>query len=363
MGFAAVARVTDGAWTACAVRDTIGFGLKPGGQLDVHTTLCKEARAARRPVAFDHASEDATYRDHHTPRIYSIESYVSVPIVLSNGDYFGNLCAIDPKPVQVSDATVVASFEAFAQLIATELDRGRREEAVEAELMSERASSVLREQFIAVLGHDLRSPLAAVAASAELLLRQGNAVDVEATGRRIKSSVRRMSRLIDDVLDFARGRVGGGLSLALTTGDGLSAALLAVVSELRVANPAWQIDERIAIPATTCDIGRVQQLLSNLLANAVNHGGDRSEPIRVETAVIEGALEISVSNGGPPIDAEHLSRIFEPYWRPPSSVPGGGLGLGLHICSQIAAAHGGSMVVSSPPGGRTRFTARLPIVA
>ena len=69
MRFAAVARVTDGTWTACAVEDHIAFGLLPGGQLDVHTTLCKEARAARQPVVFDHASEDARYRDHHTPRI------------------------------------------------------------------------------------------------------------------------------------------------------------------------------------------------------------------------------------------------------------------------------------------------------
>jgi GAF domain-containing protein len=88
LGFAAVARVTDGTWTACAVQDDIQFGLLPGGQLDVHTTLCSEARAMRRPVVIDHASLDPVYREHHTPRIYNIESYISVPIVLSERRLF-----------------------------------------------------------------------------------------------------------------------------------------------------------------------------------------------------------------------------------------------------------------------------------
>src|ERR1700761_8343150 len=77
MGFAAVARVTDGTWTACAVQDDIQFGLLPGGQLDVQTTLCREARSARQEIVIDHASQDPIYFNHHTPRIYKIESYIS----------------------------------------------------------------------------------------------------------------------------------------------------------------------------------------------------------------------------------------------------------------------------------------------
>src|ERR1700710_2019691 len=84
MGFAAVARVTDGTWTACAVQDNIQFGLKAGGRLDVHTTLCKESRLARLPVVIDHASKDPVYHNHHTPLTYKIESYISVPIVLQD---------------------------------------------------------------------------------------------------------------------------------------------------------------------------------------------------------------------------------------------------------------------------------------
>src|SRR5258707_15444190 len=87
MGFAAVARVTEGNWTACAVQDDIQFGLIPGGQLQVETTLCSESRASREPIVIDHASLDPVYRHHHTPRIYNIESYISVPIVRPDGVY------------------------------------------------------------------------------------------------------------------------------------------------------------------------------------------------------------------------------------------------------------------------------------
>jgi|SRR5450432_2289382 hypothetical protein len=76
MGLAAVARVSDESWTVCAALDTIGFGLMPGDQLDLHTTLCVESRAARAAISFDHASHDPVYRDHHTPRTYKIESYI-----------------------------------------------------------------------------------------------------------------------------------------------------------------------------------------------------------------------------------------------------------------------------------------------
>src|SRR6201996_6409574 len=122
MGFSAVARVTDKSWTLCAVKDLIHFGLEPGGQLELETTLCIEAKRARSAVVIDHASVDPKYCNHHTPRLYKIESYVSVPIVLPDGRYFGNLCAIDPAPAQVSDAKTIAVFTGFAELIAVQLD-------------------------------------------------------------------------------------------------------------------------------------------------------------------------------------------------------------------------------------------------
>ena len=179
MGFAAVARVTEGTWTACAVHDDIGFGLKSGGQLDVDTTLCKEVRSTRTPILIDHASEDAAYRGHPTPRIYGIESYVSVPIVLGDGSYFGNLCAIDPHPAKVSEPRVQSMFTRFAELVAQQLDSERRQAQVQAALLDEQAAAELREQLVAILGHDLRNPLSAISACSQL-----NTIRTSSSGRR-----------------------------------------------------------------------------------------------------------------------------------------------------------------------------------
>lgn len=359
MGFAAVARVTDGTWTACAVEDSIGFGLQPGGQLDVHTTLCKESRAVRRPIVIDHASRDPVYRAHHTPRIYRIESYVSVPIVMPDGSYFGNLCAIDPRPARVADNGALAMFTAFAELIAQQLQQVRLQQATEAQLLDARAAADLREQFVAVLGHDLRNPLNSVGATAELLARRAEP-DLAATGERLRATVRRMAALIEDVMDFTRSRLGSGIGIAPAPTEDLAEALLDVVAELRDSHPQRQVEVRLALAGpVVCDRGRLQQLLSNLLGNALAHGAP-DRPVRVEGWTEPGLLVLAVTNGGEPIPPEHAQKIFEPYWRPAHSTPGGGLGLGLHICAQIVKAHGGTLTVQSSRENGTRFEARLP---
>jgi signal transduction histidine kinase len=360
MGFAAVARVTDGTWTACAVQDDIQFGLVPGGQLQVETTLCSESRASRAPIVIDHASQDPVYCNHHTPRLYQIESYISVPIVRPDGVYFGNLCAIDPRPALVSDERIVAMFTAFAELIALQLDSDDRHKLVNAALMSERATAELREQFIAVLGHDLRSPLAAIVAAAELLRRRFVDPDLIKLSDRLQSSAARMSRLIDDVLDFTRGRLGSGIGVAIEDAEHLAAGLGTVIAEVREANPERKIVEQVEISGTVrCDQGRVQQLLSNLLGNAIAHGAP-DQPIVIEVKTCPECLILSVANKGDPILPSDLGRIFQPYWRPMNSKPGGGLGLGLHICSQIVKAHNGTLEVTSTAEEGTCFVARLP---
>lgn len=172
MGFAAVVRVTDGTWTACAVRDGINFGLQPGGQLDVRTTLCFESRAACKPIMINRASTDPVYRDHHTARQYRIESYFSVPIVLADGDYFGNLCAIDRLPAKAFDPKIIAMFEGFARMLALQHAQQQAREQEQSVLRDERAASDSREQFIAILGHDLRCPAQAILTTAELIERE-----------------------------------------------------------------------------------------------------------------------------------------------------------------------------------------------
>ena len=122
MRFTAVARVTDTAWTACAVRDEIAFGLKPGDELELVTTICDEIRQHGRPIIFGSASDDEYFRNHPTPKQYGFESYVSIPIFRADGAFFGTLCAIDPRPAKLDDPVLHQTLELFAKLIGTQLD-------------------------------------------------------------------------------------------------------------------------------------------------------------------------------------------------------------------------------------------------
>src|SRR6195952_3637206 len=98
MGFVAVARVTEDRWITCAVKDDISFGLVPGGELEVKSTICDEIRDSRHGVVIDHGAQGAPFRVPHTPLQYGFESFVSMPVTLPGGEFFGTLCAIDPRP-------------------------------------------------------------------------------------------------------------------------------------------------------------------------------------------------------------------------------------------------------------------------
>lgn len=360
MRYAVVAHVTEDRWLACAVRDEVEFGLPVGGELPIKTTLCNEVRASVAPIAFDHASADANWRDHPTPAMYGLESYIAVPIVLTDGEFFGTLCAIDPKPAPASAPATVRMFELFAKLIASQIETSRRLAMSEAALLDAQSTAELREQFIAVLGHDLRNPLAAIDAGATLLTRRANEDGERLILGEMRKAVRRMELLINDVLDFARGRLGGGLNVSRRPAAELPQLLNDVVEEVRSARPRRGIDAKIAISTEVrSDPDRIAQLASNLLANAIMHG-DEAHSIAFIARTTADEFELIVANHGPPIPEAIRPRLFQPFNRRGSGAVREGLGLGLYICSQIAKAHGGRVDVESD-ASETRFAFRMPL--
>lgn len=357
MGFTAVARVTEDRWITCASRDDLAFGLKPGDELKVETTICHEIRQSREPVIIDNVSEDTAYRGHHTPAQYGFQSYISMPIILADGSFFGTLCAIDPKPRNLRTPEVIGMFKLFAELIAAHLDAADRVELSEAKLALEQRSAELREQFIAVLGHDLRNPLASIMGGLRLLRKK---VDPEGIDwlNHMQGSVTRMAVLIDNVMDFARARLGGGIHLKLRE-EPLAPVIRQIVSEFENVHPGRVIAQVVDVPGTVkIDAGRIGQLLSNLLGNAISYG-DPDEPIRVVGAATPGGFDISVSNRGNSIPEETMPRLFTPFQRGDVQPNEKGLGLGLYIAQQIARAHGGEITVRSNPH-ETIFTATFP---
>jgi signal transduction histidine kinase len=359
MGFAAIARVTEGRWIACSVKDEISFGLKPGGELKVETTICDEIRQHRQAVVIDEVAQDGKYCDHPTPVMYGFQSYISMPIVLPGGEFFGTLCAIDPRPAHINTPEIIGTFQLFAELIAFHLDANRRLEDSQAALLSERETAHLREQFIAVLGHDLRNPLGSISSAAHVLAKMPLSEPARKMLDLMQRSVRRMAGLIDDVLDFARGRLGGGLSLTLTGDEPLTPALEQVIAELGISFPDRVIETDFSPEdCLNCDRARISQLLSNLVANALTYSAPGT-PVRVRTRVVDGAFELSVINHGEPIAPQAMERLFAPYERGADRPSQQGLGLGLYIASEIARAHGGTLTATSTTE-ETCFTLKIP---
>ena len=359
MGFAAVSRVTEDRWICCASKDDIEFGLKPGGELKVETTICNEIRQSRQAVVIGHVAEDKAYCGHHTPATYGFQSYISMPIFLKDGRFFGTLCAIDPQPARLDTPEVIGTFKLFAELIGTHLDAIDRLTESEAQLMDERKTSELREQFIAVLGHDLRNPLASLSSGVRLFQKAKSPEQAAEIGALMQSSVTRMARLIDNVMDLARGRLGGGLSLDMRNQD-LAPVLEQVVAEMRTTHPERTIEASFSLPKSIrCDPGRIAQLFSNLMGNAVSHGASDA-PVRAQASVQNGRFELAVINAGPPIPEEAMKLLFQPFNRGMAQSSMQGLGLGLYIVSEIARAHGGAVDVASN-ADETRFTFRMPV--
>jgi hypothetical protein len=359
--FAAVTRIRGNTVTVCALRNELGLKVKLGESFNLLEGLELRAKELREPIVIEQASADRGVADSRAPAANAIKSIISVPIIVGRENHFGTLCAMDVNSTNLSAPRFVSMFKHFATLIAEQLAQeaiGKREHIA---LLDERATGELRERFIAILGHDLRNPLQAVFATAALLERKLGYSPHSALAVRIKGHVRRMSSLIDDVLDFARGRLGGGIGLELTDVENLSTGLATVVQELRDAQPSCEIIADISVSQSVrCDLGRVQQVAANLLGNALTHG-QANRPVKISVRTDTHDLVLEVWNSGEPIPVASLGKLFEPFWRHSVSASRNGLGLGLHICSEIVRAHQGRMSVISNHQNGTCFTARLPL--
>jgi hypothetical protein len=219
-----------------------------------------------------------------------------------------------------------------------------------------------RDQFLAILGHDLRNPLSAITMGAELLGKSKSLDEHVAIGARIRDSAKRMNRLIGSLLDLTRTRLGTGLPVTRQPVD-LTAVCQQAISELQVSHPDCKFKfEAKGDLRGDWDGDRLSQLVSNLAANAAQYGGQAG----TVGVVAEGRGEqvvLRVHNVGPIIPESALDKIFNPMVRQPPQEGDknpSGLGLGLYIAREIATAHGGTLDVTSTEKDGTTFTATLP---
>jgi sigma-B regulation protein RsbU (phosphoserine phosphatase) len=303
------------------------------------------------------------YETHIAPllRMQGFFNEFAIEMVTASGEPLQMIC----NALEGRDAAGKPEFTRLALFKATDRRRYESEllnarDVANVRLANERETSKLREQFIAVLGHDLRNPLASISAGARIIGRDAKTEREHQVVAMLQTTVTRMAGLIDNVLDFARGRLGGGITLDRDGREPLEPVLHQVVDELRLSSPGRQIEEEYLIDRPVdCDRTRIGQLASNLIGNAISHGAGK-EPVRVRAETTDGFFKLTVANAGEAIPEIALERLFEPFFRGEVRASRQGLGLGLHIASQIAKAHDGALTVTST-SEQTIFTFIMPL--
>jgi signal transduction histidine kinase len=258
----------------------------------------------------------------------------------------------------LTDLSVPATLDAVVRFNEA-IDQALAESIV---TYSDRAGET-RELFLAILGHDLRGPLATMSLAGELLSRAArDGTRDEDLGLRVKRAARFMSSMVEDMIGFTRTKLGGGMSIARQAMD-VGEACAAAVTDAEAMHPecTYQLQTHGDL-AGSFDGMRLHQLLVNLLGNAGQHGAPEY-PVRITARGDADTVRIEVWNQGDTIPAGSLERIFEPLVQlgvdGEQPVPSASLGLGLFIAREIAKGHGGSLTVTSDASG-TVFAVCLP---
>jgi signal transduction histidine kinase len=293
------------------------------------------------------------YRDEEAARFHQVcqaHSHVVAP------ESYAHLHAQIEHRKQVEQA--LRQSVADLRRVQGELERS----AEERERLIEELSRTVRfsEMFVGVLGHDLRNPLSAISTAATHLLRRAGDEKIARTAGRIVSSSDRMARMIDQLLDFTRVRLGRGLPLDLQTTD-LAEVCRVALDELEDQRAGRTVQlELSGDPVGHWDVDRLGQLVSNLLGNALRHG-TAGQPVTVRVDGTGARVHLEVANRGA-VRPDILPLIFEPFRTTldRKEANSRGLGLGLYISRQIALAHGGSIDVKSSEEEGTCFTVMVP---
>ena len=316
-----------------------------------------EARSERARMVLEHERSDADAMVEHerTERRHNRIPSPTVERANTDKHLLGERAHADALLIDQREANermVGATIRAQELTVEADAAKARVEES-EREL---RAVAEFREMFIGILGHDLRNPLGSIQMAAGLLLGHGhlNEEDANIAARIIRSS-QRMSRLISQVLDLTRARLGGGLPIEREPTD-LREVCQNVVDEFEAT---VQLEAEGDVTGTW-DQDRLAEVLSNLTGNAIEYAA-RGTAVIIKARADGAAVVVEISNQGPPISADVLPFIFEPFRRANQRAKSatGNLGLGLYIANQIVLSHGGTLDAHSADGSTT-FVMRLP---
>ncbi len=379
MGFAAVARVTDDRWLACNVRDEINFGLAEGGELKIETTICNEIRDNLKAVIINHVDEDNHYLNHHTPKTYGFQSYISFPIILKNGDFFGTLCAIDPKPAQLNNPKIIGMFSLFVELLSFHLQSVELMEMSHFALKETKRRLVYSQdenlQYQQISNHNLKEPLRKISVFSDILVNKTNKGEIERAKQialKINSFAQELTKMIQELTEFA------GLSSEMSFFEivDLNQILLDVCVQLSTKLKDKKISVKYEmLPKISAIPSQIEQLFFHLINNIATFS-KRNIPSTITIYAKEiGAVdekhhlasgnkpkyfEIVVEDNEVEIEEYTIDKIFDFFINFDTSQTSGSYMAGLAHCRKIVHNHGGVLKAKSIPGRGTSFFIILP---
>lgn len=403
MGFAAVARVTEDRWITCSVQDNLDFGLKPGDELQIKTTICNEIRQNHKPVIIDNVSEDKDYHDHHTPAMYKLQSYISVPIIRQDGTFFGTLCAIDPKPNSLKDFKISEMFNLFAELISfhltaieqtleskkvlqekshllkkTQVEKNEAErlnsdfkkKLIEKNLSLEKMNNEL-EAFNYISSHDLQEPLRKIQLFTDTIEREeaGNLSEKGKTAfHKIKISAFRMQNLINDLLIYSKTKFDDRKFEVKDLNIIAKDVIEDLTDEFENKNVFFDIHELGKLSVIEFQF---RQLLYNLINNSLKFASpDRDLIITVSGEITNGQLDklspltkyykITISDNGIGFDPLYSDRIFG-LFQALHTKPLKSTGIGLTIVKRIVENHNGFIKAEGVLNQGAKFDIFIPV--
>ncbi|WP_456866247.1 GAF domain-containing sensor histidine kinase [Galbibacter sp. BG1] len=348
MGFVCIARMSETQWITSLIKKNIELNIPKGLCLPLSQTICSEVKLSRKPVFIDDLENNPDFSNHSLVVDYGCKSYAALPLYKNNETFFGTLVLMDISPKTFNRYKMKTALQKSIFQISSYLEMKDTIYQLNRELSEERRLAELRDTFIAILGHDLRNPVATTRMISDILIHQKLPEAATNQLKLIKSSSYRMQELIDTILDLAKGHIADGIRLNLVRNKNhLINSLSQVISEAKAIDPSRTFKTTIEIDKSfPCDVDRLGQLLSNLLSNAIKHG-NRKDPILIYTGIKFNSFIISVTNTGPRISENVSKNLFKPYYKENSIKNAQGLGLGLYIVSEIAKAHQGTVEVNS----------------
>lgn len=342
-------------------KSEVGLGVR---QTPLDTSLCAHAILQDDFVVVPDTLADARFRDNPLCRSEPhLRFYAGARLMTPDGFPIGTLCVLDHRPRALSPLQRQAMTTLARQVMAQfEL---RRSLALQQELSAEIAlESVRKDEFLAMLSHELRNPLAPIVSALQVLDRTDAPEGPIRMARGvIGRQVRQLRRLVDDLLDIARVREG-----KVTLQRALVPIAMVVERAVEISQPLIQArghrftaDVPEDAPPVLVDEVRLAQVVSNLLTNAARYTPDGGD-IRLQVTQAPQCLRIGVIDNGAGIARDHLERIFELFSQAAEPRSFGGLGIGLTLARRLVELHGGTLTARSDgPGRGSTFTVDLPL--